>query len=179
MQRFHTHLYKNTGQRTSGVDKFWGYSSFWRSIGNQHVNMVEIHCVHVPVMWVVIFIQICVNICITQISTTHSTSDFSEQILHKYIDQSNITNDIAKSHGSEASDCSEENQTKELREEDIELKLGHPLLKLESRYHVPCKCITEIVTELQFISSSVSGTGIRKTVNLYIFPKIPWKKKNA
>lgn len=100
----------------------------------------------------------------------HSSSDFREQILHQYEDHSNITDDLAQAHCSEASkcleasNCSEEFQTEEGKGEDIELKLGHLLLKLESIYNVPCKCITEIVGELQFISS-VTGPAIRKTVD--------------
>lgn len=103
--------------------------------------------------------------------TAHSSSDFWANIVHKYIDQSNITNNITEAHCSEAYNCSEayvssgEYQSEELKDDEIELKLGHLLLKLESIYNVPSKYITEIVNELQFISSLVSGPSIRKTVN--------------
>lgn len=53
-----------------------------------------------------------------------------------------------------------------LKGEEIELNLGHLLLKLESINNVPSKCISEVVAALQFISSSVSGPDIRNTVNL-------------
>lgn len=104
----------------------------------------------------------------------HSFGDFRPKIVH--IAQTNIT-DIAKAHCSnELSDVNEEPSgtgdflgeynTEELKGEEIELNLGHLLLKLESIYNVPSKCISEVVAELQFISSLVSGTDIRNTVNL-------------
>lgn len=42
----------------------------------------------------------------------------------------------------------------------IEQNLAHLLLKLESIYNVPHRCIDELVEELQFISSSASGPKI-------------------
>ncbi|XP_056450915.1 uncharacterized protein LOC130386152 isoform X1 [Gadus chalcogrammus] len=103
--------------------------------------------------------------------SAHSSNDFRAQIVHKYIDRSNSTDDIAEAHCSEAyecsraHDCSGEYEPEELKEEEIELKLGHLLLKLESIYNVPSKCITEVVAELQVLSSVVSGPAIRKSVN--------------
>lgn len=103
---------------------------------------------------------------------THSSSDFQAQAVHKHIDQSNITDNIVEeAHCSDAYTClgeddfSGEYETEELKEDEIELKLGHLLLKLQSIYNVPSKCINEVVAELQFISSSLSGPGIKKTVN--------------
>jgi len=62
-------------------------------------------------------------------------------------------------------DFSGDYETEELKEDEIKLKLGHLLLKLQSIYNVPSKCINELVAELQFISSSLSGPGIKNTVN--------------
>lgn len=48
--------------------------------------------------------------------------------------------------------------------QDIKEKLGHLLLKLESTFNVPKKCIDEIVDELQFISFCASGPVLRDVV---------------
>lgn len=50
-------------------------------------------------------------------------------------------------------------------EDIVTLKIAHLLLKLESIYNVPNKCIQELVEELQFISSSASVPIILNTVN--------------
>lgn len=71
--------------------------------------------------------------------TLHSSSEFR-------VAQTNIT-DIAEAHCSEAYkrsgtyDCIGEYETEELNGEEVELNLGHLLLKLESIYNVPSKCI--------------------------------------
>lgn len=62
-------------------------------------------------------------------------------------------------------DSSGEYEGKKLKEDEIELKLVHLLLKLESIHNVTSKCIIDFAADLQFISSSVSGPGIRETVN--------------
>lgn len=49
--------------------------------------------------------------------------------------------------------------------QDIKEKLGHLLLKLESTFNVPKKCIDEIVDELQFISFCASGPVLRDVVD--------------
>ena len=106
--------------------------------------------------------------------TAHSSSDFRAEIVHKY--PLNIPDDIEEAHssgthedhealGAVGPDSSGEYEGEEFKEDDIELKLGRLLLKLESINNVPSKCITDFVAELQFISSSVSGPGIRETVN--------------
>lgn len=103
--------------------------------------------------------------------TPHSLSDFREQIVHRYTDQPNITDGIPERHCSQEYECSaaydglEDCVTDELGEDEIELKLGYLLLKLESIYNVSSKCITEVAAELQFISSSVTVPAIKKTIN--------------
>lgn len=76
---------------------------------------------------------------------------------------------MAKAHCSESclrpSECSAEYAPEELKEEEIERQLGHLLLKLESIYNVPSKCVTELVAELQVLSSVVSGPAIQQMVN--------------
>lgn len=44
-------------------------------------------------------------------------------------------------------------------------RFGHLLLKLESTFNVPNKCINEIVDELQFISYCASGPVLRDVVD--------------
>lgn len=57
--------------------------------------------------------------------SAHSSNDFRAHIVHKNIDQSNSTNDIAEAHCSEAyecsraHDCSGEYKPEELKEEEI------------------------------------------------------------
>lgn len=72
----------------------------------------------------------------SQQHTAHSSSDFQAQVVHKYIDQSNITDDIVEEAHCSNAKClgaddfpRELRETEELKEDEIELKLGHPLLK--------------------------------------------------
>lgn len=46
----------------------------------------------------------------------------------------------------------------------IKKRFGHLLLKLESTFNVPNKCINEIVEEPQFISCCVSGPVLRNVI---------------
>jgi len=99
----------------------------------------------------------------TRKHTPHSSQDFRVGIVQKCIDQSNIDEDIAEEHYTGANECSEEYEDEELGDA-IQLKLGQLLLKLESIYNVSNKCISEVVEELHFISSSVSGPAIRDII---------------
>lgn len=93
--------------------------------------------------------------------TANSSNDFRAEIVQKYVDHSSTSDDIGEAHCSESYDClrpyecSAEYAPEELKEEEIERQLGHLLLKLESIYNVPSKCVTELVAELQVLSSVV------------------------
>lgn len=113
------------------------------------------------------------NLCITQIPKTHSK--FFKWLpcrnCPKVCRSLSTSDDIGEAHCSESHDClrpyecSAEYAPEELKEEEIERQLGHLLLKLESIYNVPSKCVIELVAELQVLSSVVSGPAIQQMVN--------------
>lgn len=87
--------------------------------------------------------------------TPHSLDDFKEDVLKRYVRPSNTT-DSNDSFDQENDQPYMDDIEDDLRElpKLIEKSFAHLLLKLESIFNVPNRCIDEVVEELHFISHS-------------------------
>lgn len=87
--------------------------------------------------------------------------EFKEDLLKKYVNPSNTDNySNPVNHESDQSDIDDlGGDDSDVRELPvlIEKSLAHLLLKLESIFNVPNRCIDEVVEELHFISHSASA----------------------
>lgn len=90
--------------------------------------------------------------------TPHTLDDFKPELLQRYVNPLNAGDDPVDEDDTEGA-VSEDPEGNEIRELPnlIEKHVAHVLLKLESIFNVPQRCIDELVEELHFISSSASG----------------------
>lgn len=92
----------------------------------------------------------------------HGPEDFKNEVMKKFPDHT-----VAQD---ESLFVKDEDDTELLVEEPADLSLvikerfGHLLLRLESTFNVPNKCINEIVDELQFISCCATAPVLRDVV---------------
>jgi hypothetical protein len=85
--------------------------------------------------------------------TPHSLDDFKPELVQRYVNPLNVGDDPVEEDHEGGCDCPEEIDLPNL----IEKYLSELLLKLESIYMVPQRCIDELVEEMHFISSSAAG----------------------
>lgn len=90
--------------------------------------------------------------------TPHTLDDFKPELLQRCVNPLNAGDDPVDEDDTEGA-VSEDPEGNEIRELPnlIEKHVAHVLLKLESIFNVPQRCIDELVEELHFISSSASG----------------------
>ena len=92
----------------------------------------------------------------------HGSEDFKNKVIKKYPDHT-----VAPD---ESLFVKDEDDTEFLVKEPADLsqvikeRFGHLLLRLESTFNVPNKCINEIVDELQFISCCASSAPVLRDV---------------
>ncbi len=88
----------------------------------------------------------------------HSLDDFKSELLQRYVNFLNAGDSPVVEEDTEGA-VSEDPKDEEMRElpDLIEKNVAHLLLKVESIFNVPQRCIDELVEELHFISSSASG----------------------
>ncbi|XP_033991703.1 uncharacterized protein LOC117487157 [Trematomus bernacchii] len=93
----------------------------------------------------------------------HGPEHFKTEVLKRYPDPT-VAQD--ESLFTEDEDDGPEHFVEEAEDlpQVIKEKFGHLLLKLESTFNVPNKCIDTIVDELQFISCSASGPVLRDVI---------------
>lgn len=97
--------------------------------------------------------------------TPHTIDDFKPELLRSYVSPLNAGDDPVDEGDTEGavSEDTEDNEMSELPNL-IEKHVAHLLLKLESIFSVPQRCIDELVEELHFISSSASGPILKDIV---------------
>lgn len=90
--------------------------------------------------------------------TPHSLDNFKPELLQRYVNPLNAGDSPVVEEDSEDA-VIEEHENDEMRElpNVIEKNLAHLLLKLESIFNVPQRCIDELVEEMHFSSSSASS----------------------
>lgn len=93
----------------------------------------------------------------SQKHTPHSLDDFKPELLQRYVNPLNAGDDPVVEDDNEDA-VTEQHQDEEIRELPImiERNVAHLLLKLESIFNVPQRCIDKFMEEMHFISSSAS-----------------------
>lgn len=87
--------------------------------------------------------------------TPHSVDDYKTELVQRYVNPLNTGDDPAFEEDDESA-VGEDTADKELPDL-IESSIAHLMLKLESIFNIPGRCIDELVEELHFVSYSASG----------------------